>query len=452
MREEGGGRREKPWRAVRFAGRGVACAILFGVAAGCGDDEDRGAVATLPQQEGSTTTIVPGVTRDGEPETPTATATVTPSPTAPATVAPSEPPAVRLAEAFPGLGDLSRPVELIPADEREGELLVALQDGRIVSMLNDAAAPDARIALDIRDQVSRDGNEEGLLGMAIRTAELGGETGQIFLYYSVEPGERRTRLARMDWARVEGRVVVDAASELVILEVGQPFSNHNGGKIAFGPDGMLYVALGDGGSGGDPRGNGQNLATLLGSILRIDVSASTANEPYRIPADNPFVSTGDARGEIWAYGLRNPWRFNFDAQGRLWAGDVGQGSFEEIDLVVRGGNYGWNAMEGNACYAGGGCDPGEFVAPVSVYDHSRGDCSVTGGTVHSAKDSEVLQGWYFFADFCTGRVRTFHPDASPVETFVAIDSGPPIAAIAQLSSGMLMLSFDGRIYRLTAAN
>jgi glucose/arabinose dehydrogenase len=335
--------------------------------------------------------------------------------------------------------------------EREGELLIALQDGRIVSVLNSESTPAARTILDIREQVSRDGNEEGLLGMAIANGEIGGAAGRIFVYYSVEDRPRRTRLARMDWTRVDGRMAIDASTELVLLEVPQPFSNHNGGKIAFGPDGMLYVALGDGGSGGDPQGNGQNIGTLLGSILRLDVSAASAAEPYRIPADNPFAAVANARGEIWAYGLRNPWRFSFDTTGRLWAGDVGQGQFEEIDLIERGGNYGWNVVEGRDCYQGDTCDPSSYIAPVSVYDHDLDDCSVTGGVVHAAKDSEALQGWYFFADFCTGRVRAFHPDAQPIATHVLIDSGPPISAIAQISRGVLMLSFDGRIYRLAEA-
>jgi glucose/arabinose dehydrogenase len=421
--------------------------VFLGVVslAGCGD-EDGEAPATQNQEETSTTTIVPGVTKDSEADTPTASATV-PVPTATPGTGPGEPPVVRLEDAFPGLGELERPIELIVAEEREGELLVALQDGRILSLLNNESAPDARTILDIRDAVSRDGNEEGLLGMAIAVAQIAADSGEIFLYYSVEDGPRRTRLARMNWTRVEGRVSIDAGTELVLLEVAQPFSNHNGGKIAFGPDGMLYVALGDGGSGGDPQGNGQNPGTLLGSILRLDVSEATAEEPYRIPPDNPFVGTPGARGETWAYGLRNPWRFSFDTEGRLWAGDVGQGQFEEIDLIEGGGNYGWNEMEGFECYQGG-CEPSLYEAPVSVYDHRGGDCSVTGGVVHAAKDSAALQGWYFFADFCTGTVRAFHPDAETIETYVVIEDGPPIANIAQISRGVLMLSFDGRIYRL----
>ena len=426
-------------RAGGFAGTVLLFTMVSGVGAACsdanGEPTPTSTLVATQDQQGQTTTIVPGVTKGTE-----TAATDTPSP-------PGEPPEVRLVDAFPGLGDLARPVELIAGDDRESELLVALQDGRIISIVNSPDAPEPRDALDIQEQVSRDGNEEGLLGIAIRAEELGTSRGSIFLYYSVADGQRRTRLSRMDWSRTSGRLVVDPNSELVILEIPQPFANHNGGKIAFGSDGFLYVGLGDGGSGGDPQGNGQNLATLPGSILRIDVANAMDGQPYTIPADNPFAGETNARGEIWAYGLRNPWRFSFDAQGRLWAGDVGQGKYEEINLVVAGGNYGWNVVEGTECYRDG-CDPSQFNGPIAVYGHDGGDCSVTGGVVHEAKDSEALRGWYFFADFCSGRVRAFQPEAAELETFVVLEEGPPVAGIAQISRGLLLLSFDGRIYRL----
>ncbi len=423
---------------VPFCGFVVGIAALLAPGCGGGDAESTAtgtAVATQDQQ-GQTTTIVPGVTKGTE----TAVPTETPGP-------PVGPPSVQLADAFPGLPDLERPVELIAADGREHELLVALQDGQIVSLMNVPDEPDEQVALDIRDRVSRDGNEEGLLGMTIPVEDLTSDSGRIFVYYSVAGGERRGRLARMEWSRSTGRLVIDPDSEFVILEVAEPFSNHNGGKILFGTDGYLYLGLGDGGSGGDPQGNGQNTSTLLGTILRIDVSNSSEAQRYTIPADNPFAGDANARGEIWAYGLRNPWRFSFDAQGRLWAGDVGQGNYEEIDLIERGGNYGWNVVEGNDCYQAANCDMSGFTAPVSVYDHSGGDCSVTGGVVHAAKDTTVLQGWYFFADFCSGRVRAFNPDAAETETYIVIEDGPPISDIAQVSRGVMLLSFDGRIYR-----
>ena len=163
-------------------------------------------------------------------------------------------------------------------------------------------------------------------------------------------------------------------SELEILQIEQPFRNHNGGAVRFGPDGLLYLGLGDGGGGGDPQGNGQDRATLLGSIIRIDVSAATAEEPYRIPPDNPFLTTAGARPELWAYGLRNPWRMAFDpATGALWVADVGQGRIEEVDRVVAGGNYGWNRLEGDQCFRPSeDCDRSGTVAPLATYTHEGG--------------------------------------------------------------------------------
>ena len=187
--------------------------------------------------------------------------------------------------------------------------------------------------------------------------------------------------------------MADASSEVVVLEVEQPYGNHNGGQIEFGPDGFLYVALGDGGSSGDPMGSGQDTGTLLGAILRLDVSGASADAGYAIPPDNPFLGIPGARGEIWAYGLRNPWRFSFDqATGRLWAADVGQNAYEEINVVKRGGNYGWTIMEGLHCFSPRqGCDTSGLELPVAEYGRSEG-CSVTGGHVYDGGDIPGLQG------------------------------------------------------------
>ena len=199
----------------------------------------------------------------------------------------------------------------------------------------------------------------------------------------------------------------------MLLEVEQPYPNHNGGQLAFGPDGYLYIGLGDGGSGGDPQGNGQDLTTLLGSILRIDVSNASPAEPYRVPEDNPFWDDETARAEIWAYGLRNPWRFSFDeATGDLWTGDVGQNRFEEIDLVVRGGNYGWNVLEGTHCFSPKtGCDPTGKALPVLEYP-INGGCSVIGGYVYRAAAIPSLAGAYVYGDFCSGKVSALRYDGA----------------------------------------
>jgi glucose/arabinose dehydrogenase len=230
-----------------------------------------------------------------------------------------------------------------------------------------------------------------------------------------------------------------------MLEVAQPFANHNGGALEFGPDGMLYVALGDGGSGGDPQGNGQNTNALLGKILRIDVSG----DAYRVPPDNPFAG-GGGRGEIWAYGFRNPWRITFDREtGELWAGDVGQNTWEEVDRVVRGGNYGWNVLEGNECFRAPTCDRDGKISPRAVYPTADG-CAVTGGYVYRGTSMPDLRGWYVYADYCSGVVWALNPadDSPPVEL---ASTGQTIPSFAEAPDGELyFLSFGRAVYRLTS--
>ena len=235
------------------------------------------------------------------------------------------------------------------------------------------------------------------------------------------------------------------------MEIGQPFSNHNGGHITFGPDGYLYVGLGDGGSGGDPRGHGQNLRTLLGTILRIDVSTLDVTGSYAVPPDNPFVGVEGARPEIWAYGLRNPWRFSFDREtGELWAGDVGQNKLEEIDIITPGGNYGWNIMEGSSCFRDNRCDRDEFVPPVAEYGRDGG-CSVTGGYVYRGSRLPALVGAYLYGDFCTGKIWALRYDGSRVtENAQIADTDLQISSFAEGPDGeVYILSFTGQIARLT---
>ena len=255
--------------------------------------------------------------------------------------------------------------------------------------------------LDVRGLVS-DGNEQGLLSVAFHPGYSA--NGRFFVYYTDRDDDTQV---------VEYRVSADPDRAdpnpvKTILSVDQPFRNHNGGLIVFGPDGMLYIALGDGGGGGDPLEAGQSLATLLGALLRIDIDSG---DPFAIPPDNPFAGQAGARGEIWAYGLRNPWRYSFDRQtGDLYIADVGQNDREEVNAApgnVAGLNYGWNTMEGSECFdPSQGCDPSGLTLPVLDYDHDDG-CSVTGGFVYRGIALPELAGMYLYSDFCSGFVRSF---------------------------------------------
>ena len=324
------------------------------------------------------------------------------------------------------------------------------QGGRILTF-DDSPGARSQTFLDISDRVSRNGGEEGLLGFALAPDFT--TTGTFYVYYSAVPGDRRTVVSRFT-ANASGTAAAPS-TENVLLQVRQPFTNHKGGQLAFGPDGFLYVGLGDGGSGNDPSGNGQNLNTLLAKILRIDVSGTSGNLAYRVPADNPFAGQQNARGEIWAYGLRNPWRFSFDTQtGTLWAGDVGQNTREEIDIVTRGGNYGWNIMEGADCRGGAsGCNRDGLIPPVIDYP-TGADCSVTGGFVYRGNAIESLRGAYVYGDYCSGKVWALRHDGTRVtEQRQIADGTMRISSLAQDNAGELyVLAHDdaGGIYKLAA--
>jgi glucose/arabinose dehydrogenase len=279
---------------------------------------------------------------------------------------------------------------------------VVEQEGLINIFENNASVSQVSTFLDIQSQVSVNGNEEGLLGLAFHPDFA--INGYFYVYYSAA-NPRRSIISRFTVSSNPNQA--EKSTELKILEIPQPFSNHNGGMIEFGPDGYLYIGLGDGGSGGDPQGNGQNTSTLLGSILRIDVDhpSDTSNLNYGIPPDNPFAnSPGDERPEIYAYGLRNPWRFSFDrASGELWVGDVGQNKWEEVDVVVNGGNYGWNTLEGTHCYSpASGCDSANTILPIAEHTNGGGNCSITGGYVYRGPSIPELAGVYIYSDFCSG--------------------------------------------------
>ncbi|MCH8296911.1 MAG: PQQ-dependent sugar dehydrogenase [Chloroflexi bacterium] len=337
----------------------------------------------------------------------------------------------------------SRLTNLVQAGSR---LFVTEQTGRVLSFPISPDSPEADVFLDIRDRVSDAGNEEGLLGLAF-DPEFDA-SGHFYVYYSAA-NPRRSVVSR--FTADDSAAIIE--SELVVMEIPQPFKNHNGGQLAFGPDGMLYISLGDGGSGGDPQGNGQDPSTLLGSILRIDVSGLGPGQGYQVPPDNPFAGSTDARGEVWAYGLRNPWRFSFDRQnGDLWTGDVGQNRFEEVNLVQRGGNYGWNTLEGAHCFSPRtGCDPSGTLLPVIEYGADKG-CSVIGGFVYRGSAIPALTGTYLYGDFCSGEVHGFRfENGEATGHSLLIDSGLMITSFGEDRDGEIyVLTIRGGIYRMIA--
>jgi glucose/arabinose dehydrogenase len=352
---------------------------------------------------------------------------------------------VQVERAFPDLS-FQEMTNLVQPDDT-GDLMFVTEQRGVIYSFSASNPQEADVFLDITDRVNRGGNEEGLLGLAFDPDYQG--NGYFYVYYSAaEP--TRSVLSRFNLDE-QNTDVADPGSEVIITEVEQPYANHNAGQLAFGPDGYLYIALGDGGSAGDPLGNGQNLSTLLGSILRIDLSGLSGPGDYEIPADNPFVGIEGAREEIWAYGLRNPWRVSFDSEtGRLWAGDVGQSSWEEIDIITKGANYGWNIMEGPQCYSPAtGCNESGLTLPVIEYNHSQG-CSVTGGYVYRGDQATSLQGYYVYGDYCSGNIWALAYDGSVVtENILLVDSELSITAFGEdLTGNLYILDRQGGIYRL----
>jgi glucose/arabinose dehydrogenase len=310
--------------------------------------------------------------------------------------------------AFPNL-EFIRPLLLTHAGDGSGRVFVCSQLGKIhVFDGADEHAGKTQAFLDLEKQVvyKDKENEEGLLGLAFHPKYK--QNGQFFVYYTSTAAPHLSVISRFRVSKDDPNRA-DPASEEEIMRVKQPFWNHNGGTIIFGPDGYLYVALGDGGLANDPFKNGQKLSTLLGKILRIDVDRKDAGLNYAVPKDNPFVgakdAAGNARGEIWAYGLRNVWRMAFDpATGLLWAGDVGQDTWEEIDLIVRGGNYGWNLREAKHKFGPDGADPRpDLIEPIWEYHHDVGK-SITGGQVYRGKKLPQLVGSYLYADYVSGKI------------------------------------------------
>ena len=348
---------------------------------------------------------------------------------------------LRLQEVVSGL---NAPVFLThaPGDNR---LFIVEQSGRIRIVDNGQLLGTP--FLDIQDIVLHQG-ERGLLSMAFHPDYS--SNGFFYVYHTDQGGDSRV-------ARYSGSGnTADENSGLTIMSIAQPFSNHNGGQITFGADGMLYVALGDGGSQDDPLGHGQNTATLHGSILRIDVDNPDPGLNYGIPSDNPFFGNPTSRGEIWIYGLRNPWRFAFDDTDELlYVADVGQNSFEEVTVVLsdNGGlNFGWNVMEGMNCFMVATCDQSGLTLPVLQYDHN-GNCSITGGYVYRGSAITGLQGHYFYSDFCGGFLRSFRFDVGAVadEQDWGLVAGSVTSFGEDVAGELYMLVAEGRVFKIVAA-
>lgn len=306
-------------------------------------------------------------------------------------------------EAFPNL-TFEQPVDIQSPNDGTNRLFVLSQPGIVYVFNNDPSTKNKEVFLDIRGKVLF-GGEQGLLGLAFHPNFR--NNGYFYLDYTTN-NPRRTVISRFK-VSADDPSKADPDSEEILLEVEQPYSNHNGGQISFGPDGYLYISLGDGGSGGDPLNAGQDRTMLLGSILRIDVDNQTGGKKYSIPPDNPFVgNTSGFKEEIYAYGLRNVWRFSFDKQSRLWAADVGQNQWEEINLIEKGKNYGWRIMEGNHCYDPPvNCDTTGLTMPVWEYGHDQdGGYSVTGGFVYCGNSAPPLTGKYIYADYVVGKIWT----------------------------------------------
>jgi glucose/arabinose dehydrogenase len=347
-------------------------------------------------------------------------------------------PPVRLVSLVSGL---EAPTSITHAGD--GRLFLTLQDGRVLIWDGQQLLPAP--FLDISDRVASEG-ERGLFSIAFHPAYA--SNGYFFAYYTGFAGT--VVISRFEVSADPDRAL--AGSEAKLLEISQPFGNHNGGQLQFGPDGYLYAAPGDGGGQNDPQCSAQDTSLLLGKMLRLDVDQNLGSAPfYGIPGDNPFVGPGNPRDEIWAIGLRNPWRFSFDPPtGQLWLADVGQGDYEEIDIIENGGNYGWDVMEGTHCFEpSSGCNMEGLILPVHEYDHDFGQ-SVTGGFVYRGARVPELTGQYIYADFVSGSIWAY--DEATDSNVELIDTNLGISSFGvDEAQELYFTAFDGRIYHFTSA-
>ena len=354
--------------------------------------------------------------------------------------------------AFPNLS-FQDPVGIHAPNDGTNRLFVVEQEGRIKVFNNDTNTSDWDMFLDITNLVDQDGGytEEGLLGLAFHPDFT--DNGYFYVNYT-EHNPRRNVIARYT-VNSNNPNQANYNSSQIILEVGQPYTNHNGGQMEFGPnDGYLYISFGDGGSAGDPLGHGQNTTTLLGTLIRIDVDNPSNGLNYSIPSDNPFVDVIGPRPEIYAYGLRNMWRFSFDLQtGFLWGADVGQYEYEEINIIESGGNYGWNIMEGTSCYDSPSCNEDGLELPIWEYElYVNGVCSITGGYVYRGPTLWNLTGKYIYGDWCTGDIWAleYSEDGNHVNEHLMV-SGINITSFGVDQYNELLICANSNIYKLTSS-
>lgn len=354
-----------------------------------------------------------------------------------AAATPASPAAITLTRVA---GGFVQPTTITHAGDGSGRLFV-VEKGGVIKVLHKGVVSPTPF-LDIARQVKSRGSEQGLLGLAFPPNFKSRKS--FYVDYTDKTGVGNTVVARFGLTSDPDRA--DPASRVELLKIAQPFANHNGGQLAFGPDGLLYIGTGDGGKGGDPLGHGQSRKSLLGKILRLDVLDRA--KTYGIPSGNPFGN------EIWAYGLRNPWRFSFDRlTGDLYLADVGQDRVEEINFQSAGSgagaNYGWNVMEGSSCFAASDCSRAGLVLPVAEYRHGSGDCSVTGGYVYRG-GSAALRGVYLYGDFCSGRIWGLRRNGANWETRLLTDTKLSISTFGEDEAGELYLADyqKGDIYRI----
>jgi glucose/arabinose dehydrogenase len=418
----------------------IVVALAFAVGA-CGQGQGQG-------------TALPATTPDG-PAARSPSPTAAPSTGAEPTLTPSQAAAIpfdpeRVSLSLEPVADrLVGPLAVTHAGDASGRIFVVEQRGQI------RIVRDGRLAgnpfLDVGDRITA-GGERGLLGLAFHPSFP--DDPRLFVNYTDLEGDTAVSSFTVQSADAD---LADPSSEAVLLRIDQPFSNHNGGALAFGPDGFLYISTGDGGGGGDPRDRGQRLDTLLGKILRIDVDGDAVDGRYAIPADNPFADGQGGEPEILHFGLRNPWRMSFDrGTGDLWIGDVGQGSWEEVDVARAGAaglNFGWNRVEGFECFEPPDCDPRQYTAPVTAYGHDLG-CSVVGGAVYRGASQPLLEGGYVYSDYCGGNLWVLDPTRDgPLDGTLVAEPGRQISAIGEDESGELFATDlgSGELLHIVAA-